>query len=110
MPEVVWEGGLQRRKRQQSDREEVAFAAEKLYYFVWHEVDRASVFSLDGPNYCNVCEMAGRKRGSRRKVIEAFRKLQPRSLKKNVRKIRLQWMETYGASHITGPVRNELRS
>ncbi|CAN0559404.1 unnamed protein product, partial [Ectocarpus sp. 12 AP-2014] len=43
-------------------------------------------------------------------VIEALRKLHPTSLNKNMRKVRLQWMETYGASHNAGPVRNELRS
>ena len=43
-------------------------------------------------------------------VIEALRKLHPRSLDKNVRKVRLQWIDTYGASHNAGPVRNELRS
>ncbi|CAB1108591.1 unnamed protein product [Ectocarpus sp. CCAP 1310/34] len=32
------------------------------------------------------------------------------SLNKNVWKVRLQWMETYGASHNGGPVRNELQS
>ena len=43
-------------------------------------------------------------------VIEALRRLHPRSLNKNVRKVRLQWIDTYGASHNAGPVRNELRS
>lgn len=44
------------------------------------------------------------------KVVEVLRSLHPRSLNKNVGKVRLEWMQIYGARHNAGPVRSTLRS